>query len=546
MTANTPETSHPTLDTWAVVVPTVGRPSLRLLLDSLVATLPLGSGSEPSPLPEVVVVDDRPVPASPQPAEVPPPLDLGQAGARLHTEVVRTGGRGPAAARNAGWRSTRATWVVFLDDDVEAPRHWAAGLASDLAAAGPGVGGVQGNLDVPLPESRRPTDAERNTAALEGAAWATADMAYRRRALEDVGGFDERFPRAYREDADLALRVRDAGWRLVRGVRRTTHPPRPSDGAASLRAQVGARDDALMRALHGRRWRERAATGSGRLPWHVATVGAAALAVTAAAAGRRRTAAVGAGVWAGLTADFLARRLVPGPRPGDRGFGTEVWRMAWTSVAIPFAAVSNRAAGSLARRGGVEPWPPPISAVLLDRDGTLVHDVPYNGDPTRVEPLEDVLDQLDVLRARGVRLGVVSNQSGVARGVLTRAQVQAVNDHVEKLLGPFDTWQVCVHAPQDGCWCRKPAPGLVHAAATALGVEPWRCAVVGDIGSDVAAGIAAGAETVLVPTAVTRRDEVDDAPVVAPDLAAAVRYLEPRLSTSGTSRRTSAGQEGAR
>ncbi|MGO1331457.1 D-glycero-alpha-D-manno-heptose-1,7-bisphosphate 7-phosphatase, partial [Cellulosimicrobium funkei] len=178
---------------------------------------------------------------------------------------------------------------------------------------------------------------------------------------------------------------------------------------------------------------------------------------------------------------------------------------------------------------GLEPWPPPLAAELLARDGSLVHAVPYNGDPAAVRPVEGARAVLDDLRARGVRLGVVSNQSGVGRGLLTRAQVDAVNARVEELLGPFDTWQVCPHAPDDACACRKPGPGLVLAAAADLGVEPWRCAVVGDIGADVGAALAAGATPVLVPTPVTRAEEVAAAPCVVPDLAAAVRALDDRL-----------------
>ncbi|WP_415296149.1 HAD-IIIA family hydrolase [Cellulosimicrobium sp. SJTW-1] len=511
---------------YAVVVPSIGRPSLDRLLETLVAQAD-GPGS-PGPA-EVVVADDRRLPRPGTTDPVPDPLDLGDAGRTLGARVVRTGGRGPAAARNAGWRSTTAPWVVLLDDDVELPAGWARLLAHDLAATTPRTGGVQGRLHVPLPAHRRPTDWERGTAGLERAAWATADMAYRREALEQVGGFDERFPRAYREDADLALRVREAGWELVRGTRTTTHPVRPADDAVSLRVQAGTRDDATFRALHGPGWRERAETGRGRLAWHVATVAAAAVGVGGLVARRPRVAALGVIGWAALTAQFLGRRLAPGPRPGDDAFGPELRRMAWTSAAIPFAAVRHRVAGTLAARRGLEPWPPPLAAVLLDRDGTLVHDVPYNGDPAAVRPVEGARAVLDGLRARGVRLGVVSNQSGVGRGLLTRAQVDAVNARVEELLGPFDTWQVCPHAPDDACACRKPGPGLVLAAAADLGVEPWRCAVVGDIGADVGAALAAGATPVLVPTPVTRAEEVAAAPCVVPDLAAAVRALDDRL-----------------
>lgn len=516
---------------YAVVVPSIGRPSLDRLLETLVARRGEAGAAGPA---EVVVADDRRLPRAGAGDEVPAPLDLGAAGRALGARVVRTGGRGPAAARNAGWRSSAAPWVVFLDDDVELPAGWGELLARDLATAAPRTGGVQGRLHVPLPADRRPTDWERGTAGLERAAWATADMAYRRVALEEVGGFDERFPRAYREDADLALRVRDAGWELVRGARTTTHPVRPADDAVSLRVQAGTRDDATFRALHGPRWRERAETGRGRLAWHVATVAAAGVGVGGLLARRPRVAALGALAWAGLTAQFLGRRLVPGPRPGDDAFGPELRRMAWTSAAIPFAAVGHRVAGTLAARRGLDPWPPPLAAVLLDRDGTLVHDVPYNGDPAAVRPVDGARAVLDDLRARGVRLGVVSNQSGVGRGLLTRAQVDAVNARVEELLGPFDTWQVCPHAPQDACACRKPGPGLVLAAADALGVEPWRCAVVGDIGADVGAALAAGATPVLVPTPVTRPEEVAAAPRVATDLADAVRALDDRLPGGAT------------
>jgi histidinol phosphatase-like enzyme len=92
-------------------------------------------------------------------------------------------------------------------------------------------------------------------------------------------------------------------------------------------------------------------------------------------------------------------------------------------------------------------------------------------------------------------------------------------------MGALDAWAVCPHGPQDGCGCRKPRPGLVIEAAGRLGVAPERCAVVGDIGSDVEAGLAAGARAVLVPTAVTRREEVAVAPEVAADLSAAVDLL---------------------
>ncbi|GLZ29174.1 hypothetical protein Lesp02_13640 [Lentzea sp. NBRC 105346] len=167
----------------------------------------------------------------------------------------------------------------------------------------------------------------------------------------------------------------------------------------------------------------------------------------------------------------------------------------------------------------------PPHAVLFDRDGTLIKNVPYNGDPALVEPMPGAGEVLRDLRGHGVRTGVVSNQSGIGRGVLTRAQVDAVNMRVEELLGRFGTWQICPHLPEDGCACRKPAPGLVHAACAALGVAPERTVVVGDIEADLVAAHAAGASAVLVPTAETLPEEVGRARHTAPDLRAALGLL---------------------
>ncbi len=165
------------------------------------------------------------------------------------------------------------------------------------------------------------------------------------------------------------------------------------------------------------------------------------------------------------------------------------------------------------------------AAVLLDRDGTLVFDVPYNADPAQVRPVPGAATALARLRDAGVPLALVSNQSGVARGLLTMAQVEAVNHRLEELVGPLGPWLVCPHAPDDGCGCRKPAPGLVLAAAAALGVDPGDCVVIGDIGSDMGAAGAAGARGILIPTPVTRAEEVLAASEVADTLDDAVDLL---------------------
>jgi histidinol-phosphate phosphatase family protein len=213
--------------------------------------------------------------------------------------------------------------------------------------------------------------------------------------------------------------------------------------------------------------------------------------------------------------------------------------MAVTSVLLPPAATRHWLSGwfrlsrlladpspsSRAARRVPAPsrWVP--RAVLFDRDGTLVVDVPYNDDPGRVVVMPGAREAVGRLRAAGVATAVVSNQSGVARGLVRVEQLEAVNRRVEELLGPLGPWFWCVHGPWEGCGCRKPAPGLIKAAAGALGVEPADCVVIGDVGSDMEAARAAGARAVLVPTAVTRAEEVAAAPVVAPDLVAAVELL---------------------
>ncbi len=485
-----------------LVVPTVGRPSLRALLGALAdGTRPVDG--------RVLVVDDRPGDPPDLRAGLP---DVGVGG----PTVLRSGGGGPGRARNLGWRHATTPWVSFLDDDVLPASDWWEALHRDLGEAGRDVAGSAGRVSVPLPDHRRPTDWERSTAGLASATWITADLSYRRAALAGVGGFDERFPRAFREDADLGLRVTASQGRIVQGDRRVTHPVRPADDWVSLRQQAGNADDFLMRALHGRHWRARVHAPRGRRPRHVAVTAAGVLAAGAALTGHRRVAGLAAAAWAAGTGELAWARIAPGPRDT-----AEVRRMLLTSLAIPFAATWHSARGAWLHRNA-QPWRGVPDLVLFDRDGTLVHDVPYNGDPALVAALDQAAGSLQRLRRAGVRVGVVSNQSGVGSGRLTAAQVQAVNARVERLVGPFDVWQYCPHDRDDGCGCRKPAPGMVEAACRHLGVPPHRCVVVGDIGSDAQAAEAAGAVGILVPTAATRPEEVSSAAIVETDLAAAV------------------------
>jgi histidinol-phosphate phosphatase family protein len=467
----------------SIVIPTIGRESLQRLLDALDET----AGPRPN---EIVIVDDR--------------ADAGRdlkPNSQFPLVVLRSGGRGPAAARNVGWRASGSRWVGFVDDDVVPQPGWLAWLADDLdAAEAARAVGSQGVLEVPETTGRCATDDERRTHRLATARWITADMVYRRDALIAVGGFDERFPRAYREDSDLALRMVSAGYRISSGRRRSVHPVAPSTSMSSVRAQIGNRDNALMRRKFGRGWRKAVGEGPGRMPAHAATTMSALASVAAVLLGRRRLALGAAIAWLGLVLEFAIRRFMPGPHTR-----AEAIRVAITSALIPEVAVWHRVVGEWTHRRAVAN---PVLAVLLDRDDTIIEDGPFLNDPNGVRPLPGAARALDRLRDGGLRLAVVTNQAGVARGLISTEQLNAVNAKVDAVLGPFDTWQVCVHDDGDGCGCRKPNPGMVLAAATALGVPPERCVMIGDTGGDVDAALSANARAVLVPTPRTRGVEI--------------------------------------
>lgn len=472
-----------------VVVPTIGRSSLATLLRSLQGL-------------DTIVVDDR--------RRQTTPLATGGVPVRL---LSTGGGRGPAAARNVGWRAARSEWVSFLDDDVEPSPGWAATLVRDLEALGSATAASQGRVVVPLPARRRPTDWERNVAGLADASWITADIAYRRAALELLGGFDERFRRAYREDADLALRAQRTGWNLTRGRRVVCHTVSPAPWWKSVASQRGNRDDVLMWRLHGDRWREEIGARRGEIRRHVFATSMLAIALWGIGGGTWRR--VTAAMWLASTSAFAWRRIRPGPSDP-----TEITRMTVTSVAIPPAAVFWRIVGLVGdRRLAKLPRPEEaVEAVLFDRDGTLVVDVPYNGDPRRVTPVPGAKRVLDRLRKSGLRVGIVSNQSGIGRGLIDRREADQVMEVVDEILGPFDVIVYCPHVPDEQCPCRKPAPGLVVEAAHRMGVDPGRCVVVGDILSDVLAGEAAGARAVLVPNQATAPGERRAVTHVARDL----------------------------
>jgi len=141
-------------------------------------------------------------------------------------------------------------------------------------------------------------------------------------------------------------------------------------------------------------------------------------------------------------------------------------------------------------------------AVFLDRDGTLIRDRGYLADPDGVELLPGVMTALAALRDRRLRLVVVSNQSGIARGMITRVQHLSVDARFRGLVlaggVALDGVYYCEHGPDDGCACRKPNDGMLRAASRDLGIDLSKSMLVGDKPSDVAAGRAAGCVTALL------------------------------------------------
>lgn len=157
--------------------------------------------------------------------------------------------------------------------------------------------------------------------------------------------------------------------------------------------------------------------------------------------------------------------------------------------------------------------------VLLDRDGTIIVNKHYQKDPDETELLPNAREGLDRLREEGFGLVLTTNQSGIGRGKLTRADLAAVNRRMIGLLGGgddyFDGIYYCPHVPEDDCTCRKPRPGLLELASYDLGFAMPECYVVGDREIDIEVGEAVGASTILVRTGYGR--EVEEEELVEPD-----------------------------
>ncbi len=160
------------------------------------------------------------------------------------------------------------------------------------------------------------------------------------------------------------------------------------------------------------------------------------------------------------------------------------------------------------------------AAVFLDRDGTLIAERHYLSRPEQVELLPGAADGVRWMNQVGLKVLLVTNQSGVGRGYFNTDQLQQVHDRLEQLLEAEGAWldgiYVCPHHPDEGCTCRKPDTGMIEAAARDHGILPQRSYMIGDKPCDIELGQRVGAATILVRTGYGVQYECD--PACRPDM----------------------------
>jgi D-glycero-D-manno-heptose 1,7-bisphosphate phosphatase len=173
-------------------------------------------------------------------------------------------------------------------------------------------------------------------------------------------------------------------------------------------------------------------------------------------------------------------------------------------------------------------------AVFLDRDGTIIHDERYLADPARVTLVPGAANAIARLRAAGYAIVIVTNQSGIARGLITTGQYTAVQERTEALFeaagAVLEATYMCPHHPAftGPCECRKPGLELYTRAARDLGLDLHQSVLIGDRWSDIAAAPALGARGILIPSPDTPAAETSRATregILAPTLDAAASTI---------------------
>jgi len=168
-------------------------------------------------------------------------------------------------------------------------------------------------------------------------------------------------------------------------------------------------------------------------------------------------------------------------------------------------------------------------ALFLDRDGTLMEDVDYCSDPAKVRVYPGVPEALRRIKQAGWRTFLVTNQSGIERGLITEAQYRAVQDELSRQIGAglIDAVYFCPDLPGTPSTRRKPAPGMVLEAAAEYGIDLPNSFLVGDKSSDIECGQRAGTRTILVLTGYGAQQRCNP-DFIAPDFTQAVAFaLQP-------------------
>ena len=316
----------------SVVVPTFRRPAL---LERCLQALQAQDFAPESC--EIIIVDDAACKETRVQVEQCARRAAGQG--RSVSYLSTCGACGPAAARNLGWRAARGEIIAFTDDDCVPEGNW---LRAGVAAFTGDVMAVSGRIRVPL--SGTPTDYEYDTSHLEDSEFATANCFYRREALLAVGGFDERFKTAWREDSDLFFLMLEHGFRCQAcEAAVVVHPVRPARWGVSLIQQRKSLFNALLYKKHPRLYRQRVQAAP---PWlYYCAVGALLLVLPGAFSHSWPLILAALAVWILLTARFCLRRLACTSRaPGH------VAEMVVTSILIPPLAIFWRMRGMVAFR----------------------------------------------------------------------------------------------------------------------------------------------------------------------------------------------------
>lgn len=182
--------------------------------------------------------------------------------------------------------------------------------------------------------------------------------------------------------------------------------------------------------------------------------------------------------------------------------------------------------------------------IVLDRDGTVVVDRDYLDDPDELELLPGAAEGLRLLHQGGFRMIVVSNQSGVGRGLFSLRRLEEINARLLQMVrlagADLEGIYCCPHQPEDGCACRKPGTELLLHAALDLGFDPKESIVIGDKASDIELGRRVGARTLLISADPDQKARLSPSPdYVVADLAAAARLIELLHAEASTAARTS-------